>query len=565
MTAASAHWPSAALEIGRASLRGGHAGDRAVLETALEQVDLTAIGLAPRALLLVRRIAPSARLGQGRIAAHFAASVTGALRTQLERARRPGESAGDDDALLFIDEAELAAWLIGGWLRGATNAQRQWWPRLIGTTDPQVWWRRTLLRDARLLPRVIARLARDGLGSAWIEKLDDAEIAVALEAIVRTYGISARWPDDRNGIAVVAAPAQQRQTRRIVTRAARHELERLVPEIRTLKLYGSARILLIVALAVHRRPAWAVTGAFADVLATEAQQKPIAAAISGTSGGLHETGAIRRSNLDVPVKTGTPSKRMTRCARPATGAPSHVPIRTEFGGLFYLLNVALCLGFYPDFTRPAAPAIGLSPFDLLDALGRAWFDAEFLADPLADELAALAGRPQHASPGQDFAPSDWSVEKDWLAPWSDDNTSFVCATRHRISLWHSQGFPVAEQRRAKGVHPVEEFRPVLEKLAVSASLGRMPTPKLPTQAAARWLACLRLYLEARLARALGMTDLREAVALTCRRQAQIVRDDDRIEITFALADHPVALRLAGLDRNPGWIPAAGRSIDFEFT
>ena len=35
-------------------------------------------------------------------------------------------------------------------------------------------------------------------------------------------------------------------------------------------------------------------------------------------------------------------------------------------------------------------------------------------------------------------------------------------------------------------------------------------------------------------------------------------------VRLPLAELPIAIRLAGLDRDPGWIPAAGRSVAFHF-
>jgi hypothetical protein len=44
-----------------------------------------------------------------------------------------------------------------------------------------------------------------------------------------------------------------------------------------------------------------------------------------------------------------------------------------------------------------------------------------------------------------------------------------------------------------------------------------------------------------------------------------VRDDGtRVDVRYALADHPFEIRRAGLDRDPGWIPAAGRRLHFHF-
>jgi hypothetical protein len=37
-----------------------------------------------------------------------------------------------------------------------------------------------------------------------------------------------------------------------------------------------------------------------------------------------------------------------------------------------------------------------------------------------------------------------------------------------------------------------------------------------------------------------------------------------IDVTFCLAAHPIEIRIAGLDRDPGWIPAAGRHVEFHF-
>ena len=37
-----------------------------------------------------------------------------------------------------------------------------------------------------------------------------------------------------------------------------------------------------------------------------------------------------------------------------------------------------------------------------------------------------------------------------------------------------------------------------------------------------------------------------------------------VDVALSLAGLPIAVRLAGLDRDPGWIPAAGRTVAFHF-
>jgi hypothetical protein len=45
---------------------------------------------------------------------------------------------------------------------------------------------------------------------------------------------------------------------------------------------------------------------------------------------------------------------------------------------------------------------------------------------------------------------------------------------------------------------------------------------------------------------------------------RVVLSPTRLDVSFDLATHPLAIRAAGLDRDPGWIPAAGRSVAFHF-
>ena len=52
--------------------------------------------------------------------------------------------------------------------------------------------------------------------------------------------------------------------------------------------------------------------------------------------------------------------------------------------------------------------------------------------------------------------------------------------------------------------------------------------------------------------------------LLCRQPARVSIAPARLHVTFALETLPVEVRLSGLDRDPGWIPAAGRAVTFAF-
>ncbi len=54
------------------------------------------------------------------------------------------------------------------------------------------------------------------------------------------------------------------------------------------------------------------------------------------------------------------------------------------------------------------------------------------------------------------------------------------------------------------------------------------------------------------------------MATLIERGGSVRVEPERVEILLGLDAHPLAIRIAGLDRDPGWIPAAGRSIGFRF-
>ena len=161
-------------------------------------------------------------------------------------------------------------------------------------------------------------------------------------------------------------------------------------------------------------------------------------------------------------------------------------IDTEIGGVFYLLNVALCLGLYGDFTMPLHRGIELSIWDFVTLVGRRLTPRRFRRDPVWGLLADLAGRAPVEPPGATFVP----------------------------------------------------LRP--------------------------WLRSLMPDVRERLARALGERDRHRLGALLCVQRARVVTTATHIDVMFSLAELPIEIRLSGLDRDPGWIPAADRVIAYHY-
>jgi hypothetical protein len=244
-------------------------------------------------------------------------------------------------------------------------------------------------------------------------------------------------------------------------------------------------------------------------------------------------------------------------------------VQTAFGGILYLLNVALALGLYGDFAQPRTPGIALSPWDWLALIGRAWFGSDFACDAVWLLLAELAGRQPNEYPGYGFAPpEDWSVPAEWLEPWGQADVVRVYATRQRLQLWHDAGFLISDNPRVAGTAPLRQACAECIENGALCGAGLLRLRHLPhrrsRRALGRWMQYTILYLEARLARALGDGASAAIPTIVCRHSARLVVRATVVEIHLSLADLPIQIRLAGLDRNPGWIPAAGRSVVFYF-
>lgn len=541
---------------------------RVRVEAMLSSATLAPPGLATSAILIVRRLRdpmPGKMAAAGSswwLSPQWQGAVQAQMAGLMRQALRPlhGAADGAADAVLFDDEAELAACLVRDWLQGRT-AERWWWTSVLGGLVPAQWLQQRVLSRGELLAPTIAVLARHGLAVAWLARLEDAQAEQALVCIGRAHalpsaptpGVPARARSEAATAALEqAAREESAPMRRTQQPAALARLAIVVPEALAPALRPTQRRLLAVALALARAPAWARTSQLAralDALDRQGPADPLPYQVAGDepaaqarrSLGLdrvrdESTGAgspfapaprdlsLRGSapaarpaglvpdggaGLDAPLSpssawsapTGPWGAAYVAHASPLSAAAAqpqqvrepvepeasvtplpevvHVlRVRTGFGGIFYLLNAALAMGWYSDFTAPRGPNLALSPWDWLTLVGRAWFAKSFTRDPVAGLLAQLAGR------------------------------------------------EVRTLRRPRG------FQAQLDAL------------------------------HTRLQQALGAEG--EVTTLVCRHHAEVVATPTRVDVHLALAELPLALRLAGLDRDPGWIPAAGRALAFHF-
>jgi hypothetical protein len=300
------------------------------------------------------------------------------------------------------------------------------------------------------------------------------------------------------------------------------------------------------------------------------------------------------SNSDFEPTQSVEDQLITDCAEQTESAAQLEPasidfepafmqsIESQFAGIFYLLNVALSLGLYGDFTQPRHPGIALSPWDWLALIGRSWLGKSFEQDPVWRLLAELAGRSVTQEPAGDFvAPDLLTVPDDWLKPWVKAHSLQsanvmhlkVSETRKRLQIWHDAGFMVMDMPRIPNLPPLTQASQACAKSTILSAatlvrIERQPHSFKPSISLApalnRWLQWTLLYLNARLIRALSDDSTHSVAHRVCCHAAKIYFTSTALDVHFSLATLPIELRIAGLDRDPGWIPSAGRSISFHF-
>ena len=77
-----------------------------------------------------------------------------------------------------------------------------------------------------------------------------------------------------------------------------------------------------------------------------------------------------------------------------------------------------------------------------------------------------------------------------------------------------------------------------------------------------WLTDLMSIIRPRLQLALGVSA--DKLPRYFKQHARIVVSAVSFDAYFAPADFPIEIRLSGLDRDPGWVPAAGRTVRFHY-
>ncbi|GAA0331792.1 hypothetical protein GCM10009087_47460 [Sphingomonas oligophenolica] len=580
----------------------GWRGTRAEVARWLEDVPVASLGLDPEELLYLPRLRVRVPAHQGPGPGRMPERIIAELRALLAGADSGwGAGFSPDRAYRFTSRGRYFAWLVALLIKDGSAPALGAFSAATGTVSLRRWQRSAVLPDGAAFVATIGRLAEIGCAARWIERFDPADAALARSGLEQSFGLRLDTP---------AAPAARGTAGRpsvrpdpIADRPLTEAITQLVAqgnEWHALPPSGKALLLaaIVLARAPSRSPAQAAALAVLLPMACEPREErsphPLLAPRRPPVSH-HEpcrAGTVSQSESDEPRRgdrrlTASPQARATRvappvappdgtatCTGPAIGPNTgiHVPLsaspsprferaapgrsvgvpflapdaqfRTGYGGLLFLLNAFVALGLYPDFSAPTGARLNPSPLWLADRIGRYWFGISYRRDPLAGWIAG------HAASGR--LPRLWQAEPDWLTDFATIVPPRRVCWRGRVTVWHPAGFPLADER--KSGRSLRAFAGFRQPRSGRASLAR----RLPSGSSDRWAACLACYLDARLR-------LLSGAGLSLLAQPARIRTRDLdLTATFALDHHPIGLRIAGLDRDPGWSPAEGRAIAFVF-
>jgi hypothetical protein len=231
----------------------------------------------------------------------------------------------------------------------------------------------------------------------------------------------------------------------------------------------------------------------------------------------------------------------------------------------------LFLELYGDFTTPLAQGIELPLWDFVALVGRELCGEEIRRDRVWSLLGKLSGRDESEEPGAlSTLPDAWRVPPGWLAAFPARGVWKWKTEAGRLRVRHPRGFLILDvpasgdargQLEAEAAVYTPQLRGQLRRASSEASFEASDETAGTVE---WWLGCLLPYVRARLCAALGVGGAGALGRLVCEHRAQVSVTATRLDVTFSLAGLPLEVRLSGLDRDPGWVPAAGRHVAFHY-
>jgi hypothetical protein len=612
--------------IGRVALRTPQAGPddhRPDVAGILDRSDFTVPGLPAAAVLIVRRLACSLPSGGRARSPGFVPGLDLRDRTaELARlAARPDRERVPEDApaVLFSDRARMLACLADDLARGL--AERCWWwqlplRRLAGGRAGPAAVGEVLAADPTSVPAAVDHLARGGRLAPVFAALSPAQAERAATALAQAHGLAedaasgtpAAGPLDAGPRAGDGRAPDASATAASAPRA-RFEglaaaLRRIAAEAALVDRPAPARLAAL-ALTLHRHAGLVPEPGFAAALAVW-PRTPVIERVP-TDGGNRPPRPGSAATVEAPPARDRAGDGAATFEPLAAIAPPHEepaePKRPPEVG---------------PATAAELPPTGRAALEPSDAGARPADGAgagKYPEAPPSPPAAADAAAARRSSPAPPSAAAPAGVAAPPPSPDAGDPDTALEGIPSRIAgvlflvnvitaldlpgcfaptwplgravghwgvlsgLARALAADLEEDVDSDPVWPALAAlcpEPELELLDAAAPLTVPPAwrawappeadPPVPPQTLPpfdRWLAFVVPLLRRRVAMALGVAPA-DAGRRLLRRHGRLHVNGPHVELVMSLDDADVAVRLAGLDRDPGWHPGFGRVILFHY-
>lgn len=588
------------------------------LTRLLQSVDLQPPGFPRDAILCIRRCRtqiPASWIVQSHVTApshEWQQRLHRSIEQLLQRAGRPAVETVSPtaEAVWFANRAELLACVAKDW-RDGTLLSRWWWQSLFPQRDYSALFLRAWQESPEYIPSALHLLARMEQLLSVMRQLETHEAGMLRREVERAFGLTHLTGEfSLEPTEVTAETSRSEITRYSLWHST-------VPELLSGRLGIEQEQFVGVGLMLHRAPSVVRSIAFArhyhqhyraiaeirevhssDGIVPSTPRKPSIQflneatpdasfsepSVTSTSTptedfnqrrSLSQRSRQTRDRGEPVIGQSSVEQRRSTSFTPKCETPINQQLWTqseaqtlesEYGGVFYLINVGLFLELYGDFTQPLRPGLSLPIWDFLALVGERLVGSALREDPLWPLLSQLAGRELSQPPGSTFdPPAEWRVPPEWLRPFPGTEPWRWAWAEGRLSVWHSSDFLLLDCAM-EGEPSPEAVRMLLQNYRQDGELVRIDdlSSRQVVEPLDQWLVWLLPYLRARITRALACDEADDWPALLFNHRATIAYTDTKLDVTFSLNQHPLAIRIAGLDRDPGWVPAAGRFIAFHY-
>ena len=479
---------------------------------------------------------------QHKLQAQINACAASAARPAL------GYVSATANAVLFNDEAEQLACLARDWLHG-TLRQQWWWAALLaryGAHGADEAMRAAWLQSPAHAPAALAQLATHAEAEPFVRHSPDTFVVNLLQRVITLFGLRYLQPLLSHPVFAAQTPLQQGilAVDNSSQDSSFNPWRAWLPSTALRTLSPAAACLLGIGLGLQRAIAYVQTPKFArgvldwldTTLATPhlvGAHNPIVASVAITTSPTDQ--ATARPNSGVDLAHATPSK-FNDTKMPLTMLPPIVYAQSAPAEPTSLVPALTAPAVATTTSRVNPPTLQTPP----------------ATQPHADDAITI-----HTQFGGTFYLINVMLHLGWYADFTQPLQPGLAQNIYDL-LAEVGEHTFGDRFRADALcNLLAHLAGHNERRGVAHAHVR--------PAASPDAAHLRA-LQHRLTQALGDApdNANDWLAFVCAHPARILATATRLTVFLSLEHLPIAIRLSGLDRDPGWVPAAGRFIAFHF-